>query len=100
MSVFFTHCLYAVLIILFVNATTQDGMIFGFVRKGLYFLPVWIKKPLYDCLVCMSPWYAFAIWFLLGGRMEFELVHFVLIVGGLNALLVIIIGDDELRGNI
>lgn len=100
MSEFFTHCIYAVLMIHFIQATTMEGMIFGFVRKAFYHFPIWIKKPLYECLICMSPWYAVLCWFILGHALEYHLVHFILIVGGLNTIIVTIIGDHELSRDI
>lgn len=99
MSLFFTQCIYAVLMIHFIHACTWDGMIFGFVRRKLYYFPVWIKKPLYDCVICMSPWYAGAIWFLFGNAPSINTIYFMLITGGINAILVTIMGDNELRGD-
>lgn len=100
MSLFFTQCIYACLVIWFIHATTWDGMIFGFVRKKLYFLPRWIKKPLYMCVICMSPWYAFGCWFLFGNTMDFQIIYFCLITGGINTIVSLLMPDHELSGNI
>lgn len=51
------------LIIIFINACMQQGMIFGKLRMWLDgWLPEVIQKPLYDCIICMSGIYTVGIW--------------------------------------
>lgn len=100
MSLFFTQCIYAALVIWFIHATTWEGMIFGFVRKKLYHFPVWIKKPLYLCVICMSPWYAVGCWFLFGNVISLDILYFALIVGGINTIASLLIPDHELETDI
>lgn len=45
------------LIVLFLHACTWKGMIFSFVAENLKDLPDFIKKPLYDCPICMTLWW-------------------------------------------
>ena len=42
------------LIIVAIHACFWPGMIFNCIRKRLTKLPDVIKKPLYDCMICMS----------------------------------------------
>lgn len=42
------------LIIVGFNFATEPGMIFGFVETYGGKLPLWIQKPLYLCIYCMS----------------------------------------------
>lgn len=48
-------------IVLFLNFCTHKGEIFAIVSKTLNKQPEWIKKPLYDCQICMSVWWGFSI---------------------------------------
>jgi hypothetical protein len=52
-------------IIIFINATTWKGMIFNKLTKKLKNLPVFIRKPLIECPICMTPWWGTLI-FLIG----------------------------------
>lgn len=52
-----TTAIIIAFVVLFLHACTWEGMIFGFVSKKLHRLPDYIKKPLYDCPICMSPYY-------------------------------------------
>lgn len=53
------------LIVLFVQATTWEGMIFESVGNELErALPDWLYMPLIGCPICMTPWHG-TIWFIL-----------------------------------
>lgn len=43
-------------IILFLHATTWEGMIFENLYEKTYKWPTWLKKVLFDCPICMAPW--------------------------------------------
>ena len=44
-------------IIQFLHACTWEGMIFRGIAERLWTLPIWIKKPLFGCPICMTPWW-------------------------------------------
>jgi len=55
-------------IVAFIWSLFWVGMIFGFVgdyaeRIGKEW-PEWIRKPLYNCLVCMMPYYGSAVYWI------------------------------------
>jgi len=45
------------LIILFFHVCTWPGMVFSFVSEALKNVPAYLKKPLFDCPICMCPWW-------------------------------------------
>lgn len=49
-------------IVYFIRATLWKGMIFYYIKKKLSFLPSYIRKPLYECPVCMTPWWGTVIY--------------------------------------
>lgn len=85
-------------IVYFIKATTWKGMIFhGFTEK-LSFLPKKLRKPLFECPVCMTPWWGVAI-YLIGyyaGLEEFSelsfrrLIFTVFTAAGINTLFLIL----------
>jgi hypothetical protein len=48
-------------IVLFLHACTWEGMIFETVHDVLFNVHPWLKKPLYDCPICMSIWWGPAV---------------------------------------
>lgn len=82
------------LIILFLHSTTWDGHIFEKIRK-------WIKedskisKPIYNCPICMTPWWGTLIYWLF---MHISFVDYLLTVGaasGLSVISVILIAAKD-----
>lgn len=53
----YEHAIVIVLVVQFFHACTWEKMVFGFVRKALEDLPWYLKKPLFDCPICMTPWW-------------------------------------------
>lgn len=45
------------MIVYFFHACTWEGMIFAVVDKALKNQPDYLRKPLYDCPICMSVWW-------------------------------------------
>lgn len=90
------------LVILFLHVTTWEAQIFGpFAKKYLSRLPEWIKKPLYDCPICMAPWWGSLI-LATGNWVGITEAHnwfgWILIVfgaGGLNTLLIYLINQGK-----
>src|SRR5688572_13435545 len=64
-------------IVLFIHATTWDGMIFEKV-KDLIKPEGMLYKPIYGCPICMTPWYGTAIYWL---TMSYGWVDWLLTVG-------------------
>lgn len=52
-----TMALIIALAVLFLHSTTWEGMIFHKVSVVLNEAPDWVKKPLFDCPICMTPWW-------------------------------------------
>lgn len=87
-------------IIIFIHACLQEGMIFGKIRWMLDEIIAyeWARKPLYDCVVCMSGLYTVILWFTKDGHKvdfehwdwaswNFDLLWMVCIVGGIITVL-------------
>ena len=49
-------------IVYFIKATTWKGMIFHEICNKLEKWPETIRKPLYECPVCMTPWWGVLIY--------------------------------------
>jgi len=79
------------LIITGIYTSTQDGMIFGFIRPLLFSLPVWLKKPLYLCLTCMASFWTLALWLLFANAYTWHVIPVVFIVAGLNSIVISIL---------
>ncbi len=95
-------CILSALAINFVYCLFQAGMIFEFVRKMLWRLPAAIKKPLYDCLICMSFWYGMLFYKInlvcwMDTDFAFiDMIYSAVITGGINYLFTLFAGDYEL----
>ncbi len=81
------------LIVFFVHACFWEGMILDKVRYQLWNAPSWITKPLYDCPICMTPWWGSLILFLIGVFTSNWLHPFIWIIhlfaaGGINATII------------
>ncbi|HUQ97171.1 MAG TPA: hypothetical protein VM010_05870 [Chitinophagaceae bacterium] len=85
-------------IVYFIKATTWKGMIFHGVIEKLNWLPKKLRKPLFECPICMTPWWGVAI-YLVGyysGLEEFNelsfrrLIFTVFAAAGINTLFLIL----------
>ena len=85
-------------IVYFIKATTWKGMIFHGVIEKLNWLPKKLRKPLFECPICMTPWWGVAI-YLIGyyaGLEEFNelsfrrLIFTVFAAAGINTLFLIL----------
>jgi hypothetical protein len=92
------------LITLFLHACTWDGMILEVVHAVLQDLPVFLKKPLYDCPICMTIWWGPTIagigvvgnlWVIAN---TWQLFLYVVTAAGLNVILSMLV--NYLRGNV
>ena len=74
--------------VLFLNATTWEGMIFEDVANWLDTkLPEWISKPLYGCPICMAVWYG-SFFYILYSGLDKWIVIVVFAAAGINAFIV------------
>jgi hypothetical protein len=64
-------------------AINGEGMIFNFLVPTLEKLPSLIRKPLFECVVCMASFWSCAFWVFI----DFNLAVTILAVAGLNSLL-------------
>lgn len=85
-------------IVYFIKATTWKGMIFHGITKTRAWLPEKIRKPLFECPVCMTPWWGVII-YLIGhyaGLVEFTELSFrrviftVFAAAGINTFFLIL----------
>lgn len=88
------------LVVLFIHATTWEGMINEWVSRVLWHAPPWIKKPLFDCPICMAPWWGSLILLLFGVFTDNWLHPFIWVItlfaaGGINTVLIYIISSDK-----
>lgn len=76
------------LIIIFIHACFQEGMILAPFRRILDGgLPQWLRKPLYECIICMSGIYVLAFWGLDGFVVGYDTAVTIAMVGGINIIL-------------
>lgn len=65
----------------------QDGEIFGFIGNFLQEkLPTKLHNPIFDCPVCMTPWYGTIIYWIIWHNNIKEWIIVVLIAAGINIL--------------
>ena len=81
--------IYCSLSILFISSCFEEGMIFGEFADWFDTKFPELSKPLFACIICMSPYYGSLYWFLWGTS---SWLPFVLSVGGLNVLISYIYG--------
>jgi hypothetical protein len=65
----------------------DEGMVFGCIAKVCIVLPLWLRKPLYDCPPCMGSAHGFVAFFIFYGTIDFRIIPFIFCVSGLNWLL-------------
>lgn len=85
---------------LFVHACTWEGMIGEKIGELFWEAPVWIKKPLFSCPICMCPWWGSGLIVLFGILTDYwphPVVWFLelAIAGGINVVLSSIIHPHE-----
>ena len=74
--------------IVFIKATMQQGQINGWVVRLLWRAPLWIKKPLFGCLTCMTSVWGAALFFVYHTNYTIlAFVGFILPLGGLLYLI-------------
>ena len=64
-------------------AMNGERMIFSIIPELLFWLPEFIRKPLFECVVCMASFWSLVFWLFL----DFNLIITILAVAGLNSLL-------------
>lgn len=74
-------------IVIAIWATMLYGMIFGFVRE-LFKLPMWLQKPIYECVICMTAWYGSIAYWLFWGNSVKEWVIVVISAMGIATIFV------------
>ena len=93
--------LITALFCLFLHACTWEGMILERVADVTYNWPAWIRKPLFDCPICMAPWWGIVVYTIavLSGHLQQlstpMLVIALFAAGGLNVVLSSFISEPE-----
>lgn len=76
--------LKSMLAIVFIRSTMEQGQINGWVVRLFWNAPIWIKKPLFDCLTCMTSIWGTLAFFLFSPEYTIlAFVQFILPLGGL-----------------
>lgn len=85
--------------IIFIHILFWDGMLLAPIKYWLHsLLPLWFRKPLYDCLICMTSVWGIALYFLEWNH-QFNIIWFLFAVGGINTIIYGIIGNaDDYNG--
>jgi hypothetical protein len=83
------------LVILFMHATTWDGHIFEFVRNWIDEKKK-ISKPVYNCPICMTPWYGTLLYLLL---FRFSFLDWFFTIGTAAGFSVIYVLLIEIKDN-
>lgn len=78
------------LIIFFLHATTWDGHIFQGIRNLIDEKSI-ISKPIYNCPICMSPWWGTAIYLILFPVSFQDWILTVGVASGLSVISVVLI---------
>lgn len=50
------------------------------------YVPVWLHKPIFDCIICMASTYTVILWFAFGNGLSLWLLVQVLVVAGFNLI--------------
>lgn len=82
MSAFLSLC------VMFIWACMYEGMIFGFVRELP--IPSFAAKPIYDCIICMTPWWGSLILFAASAFYGFDFIYWwptAVLASGINVIL-------------
>ena len=86
--------------VLFIHSCTWEGMILESVVKVFWKAPVWIKKPLFECPICMTPWWGSLIIVLscINSGVWIDWFSWIIIIitaGGINSVLDKFINDGR-----
>lgn len=82
-----------------IHYTMQEGEIFGFVGKWLHdWLPPKYHQPVFECPVCMAPWYGTLIYWIFWHQGKKEWIICIIAAMGLNAVLMKLFPDKETPG--
>lgn len=88
--------------ILFVYAAMRQGMILFPVRRVIDWiieplppkLYLWIRKPLYDCLFCMSSVWGFIFSYNVAA-FHWYYLHYLLVIAGINYIIQSLLKTEE-----
>ena len=67
-------------------AAMQEGMILAFIPRILSRLPRNLRKPVFECMICMSGFWSIVLWFATGNALSWQLIFTIPAVAGLNTL--------------
>lgn len=81
----FTLAAQTLFVCIAIQFCVQEGNVAFFLRSKVeYFLPWYIRKPLYDCLPCMASVWGSAVYFVHGNPLNWNWLFFVLLCCGIN----------------
>jgi hypothetical protein len=74
------------ILVIFIYASMEKKMIFSFIRKLLDSLPEYIQKPIFDCYICMCPWWGGLLYWLIWHNSWHECLITIAGAGGFNTI--------------
>lgn len=80
-------------IVMAIWATMLEGMIFGIIRVWFANLAEKYQKPLFECPICLTPWYGSLVYWLLWGESLREWGIVIIAAMGLNTVFVKLFKD-------
>lgn len=73
----------------------EEGQVLGFIKKyGDKHLPLWIRKPLYDCPTCMGSFWTLVTCSYFGLEVLLDIVPMILATSGFNFIIWSILPDE------
>jgi hypothetical protein len=85
--------LITALIVMFIWATMLEGMIFGKIREWFINLNDFYAKFVWDCPICMTPWYGSGVYWIIWGNSWQEWLIVIFAAAGLNTVFVKLFPD-------
>lgn len=93
---FFLFCLCVSFACVGIHISFQNGMIFNFIVPFLERdFADWVRKPLYECLICMGSFWTFFFWVEQIKPISFQLLFAILVVVGMNKIWCAILEHTE-----
>lgn len=82
------YSIQASLIITAVYMMLKDGMLLGFFRPHLEKIESdFVRKPLFECIICMASIWGLISWFLFFGGWSWDIPQYLLMTCGINTLI-------------
>lgn len=92
------HIFILAMLVFAIHYTMQEGEIFGWLGDLFERLPNIVHQPLYDCQVCMVPWYGTIIFFIFWPGDLTSWIMTIIPAMGVNAVILKLAPDKDTPG--